>query len=461
MSNRKPNLGTHPIPNLLLKQSLPATIGIFTIFLYNIVDTIFVGQWVGKLGIGAMTVVLPISMLIASIGMALGVGGSSVISRALGDKNEGKANNTFGNLISLTIVLSVITVFGGYVFEPQILRVFGAQGEIYSYASQYYRILLIGVPFVAFAMMSNNVMRAEGDAKTAMYSMIIPGVVNLILDPVFMLGFGMGIQGAALATSISYFSSFAYTFWYFFLSGRSDLQINWSSLRLKAELVWESASLGVTTLARQGSASLLAVVVNNTLFPFGGADSIAIWGIIQRIAMFAFFPLFGLNQGFLPITGFNYGAKQFGRVLETLKVALIAATVLCSIGFLIVYLFSPQLMRLFTPDSDVVTQGKNIARIFFLATPIVGIQVLGAGYFQAVGKAVPALVLTLTRQVIILIPLVLIFSRIWGEMGVWMSFPIAEALACVITSAFLVGQVRKLRVQKNRPIEAHLVDKED
>ncbi len=439
----KANLGTDPIGQLLREQSIPAAVGILSIIIYQIIDTIFVGNWVGTNAIGAITVVLPITFLISSVGMALGVGGSSVISRALGSDNTPKAWLTFGNLISLTFVFSICTVTFGYIFAEPLLKLFGGKGAIFELAYDYYMILLTTLPFLAWAMMSNNIIRAEGEAKTAMVTLIIPGVVNIILDALFIVGLGWGIKGAALATAISYFCCGAFTFWYF-TSGRSSIRILAKNFKLNFAIVRETIAIGTTTFVRQGTSSLLSIVVNNTLFAYSGELGIAMYGIISRMMLFVFFPVFGLVQGSLPIIGFNYGAKQLSRVKETLSMAIKYGTAICLFIFLFIFLCSDQIIRVFTNDPQLLNMGGPALRMVFLAAPIIGIQALGAAYFQAIGKALPALLLTLSRQGFFLIPLILILPLYLKVLGVWYAFPISDTLSMLVTLAFLYPQWKKL-----------------
>ncbi|MEL7340055.1 MAG: MATE family efflux transporter, partial [Bacteroidota bacterium] len=300
MSKHSQELGTDRIGKLLVKQSVPASIGILIMSIYGIVDTIFVGRYVGSLAIAAITVVLPITFLISSIGMAIGVGGGSIISRALGRDDNAKANLTFGNQLGLTSSLAIFIVILGFIFEREILVFFGANGDILEPAREYFRIILLGVPFLAWAMMSNNIIRAEGEPRAAMLTLMVPAIVNLVLDPIFILGFGWGLQGAAWATSISYMMSAGYTAW-FFSSGKSELKFDPKSLVPQKKIVTEIFSIGGVTLARQGVVSLFSIVLNHTLFEYGQETAVAVFGIVNRMMMFANFPVLGLLQGTLPI----------------------------------------------------------------------------------------------------------------------------------------------------------------
>ena len=424
-------LGTEEIPKLLFQMAVPASVGILVMSIYMIVDTIFVGQFVGAMGIAAITVVLPINFLIASIGMSIGIGGSSVISRALGANDRNHAFQTFGNQITLTILVSTLVIFGGSFFQEEILKLFGGNGPILQPAKDYFGILLYGIPFLAWAMMSNNVVRAEGRPKIAMNIMLIPAIVNLILDPIFIVWLDWGIQGAAWATVISYIFSATFGAWFFFFGG-SELKIKLSDLVLKFNIVKEIFAIGIVSLARQGTISLLSIVLNNSLFIYGGAFSVSIYGIINRMMMFANFPVSGITHGFLPIAGFNYGAGKMDRVKEVIRVSLKVGTGLAIIIFIALIVFAPQIASVFTNDADLVAQTAPALRICFMATPLIVFQLISSAYFQAIGQAVPALLLTLTKQGFFLIPLVLLLPIWFGLEGIWYSFPIADVSAAAV-----------------------------
>ncbi len=440
---RSEKLGQLPINKLLLEQAVPASIGIMVMSIYMIVDTIFVGQFVGAVAIGAITVVLPISFLISSTGMAIGIGGGSIISRALGDEDKVKAKKVFGNQITLTAILAFSFFALGFSFQEEVLMLFGGKGEILPYAKIYFQIILVGVPFLAWAMMTNNVIRAEGAPKIAMYTMLIPAVFNLILDPIFIIYLDMGMAGAAWATTLSYIASASFTFWFFF-SGKSELTPRWGDLGLNLPIVSEIFSLGGVTLARQGVISILAIVLNNTLFSFGGALAVSVYGIIQRIMMFANFPVLGITQGFLPIAGFNYGAEKWDRVRSVAKTAIKVGTFIAVIIFVLVQCFAEHIASLFTTDPELIALTAPAIRISFLATPLLLIQLVGSAYFQAIGKAIPALFLTLTKQGFCLIPLILILPSFFDLNGVWIAFPIADLLSAGICFYFLRKALRAL-----------------
>ena len=435
-------LGTQKISTLLIKQALPASIGILVMSLNMIVDTIFVGQWIGSLAIAAITVVLPIVFLISSLGMGIGIGGSSIISRALGAKAAEKAYLTFGNQIFLTLVLSILFVLVGILFNEPLLLLFGANGDILVPATSYFNVVLYGVPFLAFAMMGNPVIRAEGKPKFAMYAMIIPAISNILLDIVFIKFLGLGMFGAGLATSISYAACGLFIFG-FFLSKKSELSILAKNFILSFSIVKEIVQLGGVTVARQGTISVLMIVLNATLFTYGGENAIAVYGIINRVMMFALFPVLGVTQGFLPIAGYNIGAKNNDRVRKVIKMAIIYGSAVASLIFLGIICFPEAIARLFTSDVALIEETPKALLYVFLATPVITAQLIGSAYFQAAGKALPALALTLLKQGVFLIPLVYILPKFFGLNGVWFSFPVADVLATLVTLLFLKSEVRK------------------
>jgi putative MATE family efflux protein len=442
MTNLADDLGTRKISKLLIKQAIPASIGILVMSINMIVDTIFVGQWIGNLAIAAVTVVLPIVFLISSIGMGIGIGGSSIISRALGRKDGDKAFLTFGNQISMTMLLSVFFVILGTFFYEELLLLFGAKGDILVPATEYFQVVLYGVPFLAFAMMGNPVIRAEGKPKYAMIAMILPAIANILLDVVFIKFLGWDMFGAGLATSISYAVCGLFILG-FFLSKKSELVILPAYFKWSFPIVKEIFQLGGVTVVRQGTISLLMIVLNYSLFTYGGELAIAIYGIINRVMMFALFPVLGVTQGFLPIAGYNYGANNASRVKETIKTAISYGTLVATLIFIGIIIFPDVVSGVFTDDDALVSKTTHALILVFLATPVITTQLIGSAYFQAAGKALPALFLTLLKQGIFLIPLVYIMPKFFGLDGVWWSFPIADVLATIITVIFLRREIKK------------------
>ncbi|RKS99365.1 MATE family efflux transporter [Flavobacterium sp. 123] len=428
-------LGSQNIKTLLIKQAVPSSIGILFMSVNILIDTIFVGQWIGSLAIAAVTVVLPITFLISSLGMAIGVGGGSVLSRALGANHKEKALYTFGNQIVMTLLLSALFSLFGIIFSDQMLLLFGAKGAIMEPAKEFFFPIILSVPFLALCMMGNNIIRAEGKAKFAMIAMIIPAFVNIALDVLFIKILHLGMFGSAMATAISYFMCFVFVLWFFLF--KSELALKARHFKLKITIIKEITQLSFVTFSRQGVVSILAIILNHTLYTYGGEHSVAVYGIISRMLMFALFPILGITQGFLPIAGFNYGAQNYERVKESILISIKYAAILATAIFIIILLFAKPIVAVFTTDPKVIAETPEALLWVFAASPIIAIQLIGAAYFQAAGKAKKALFLTLSKQGFFLIPLVLILPDFLGIFGVWVAFPIADVLSTVITGYFL------------------------
>lgn len=446
MNTQIQKLGTEKISKLLLKQAVPASIGILVMSINMIVDTIFVGRWIGVMAIGAITVVLPIVFLLSSIGMGIGIGGSCIISRALGAKNNSKAFKVFGNQISLTISLSFLFVFIGTFYCLPVLQIFGANGGIVAPAQEYFHVVIWGVPFFTFAMMGNSVIRAMGKPNYAMLTLIFSAISNILLDILFIKYMDLGIYGAGLATAISYCISGLFVLWFFF-SKKSELKIIPKHFVINLSILKEIIALGGVTIARQGTISLLIIILNYTLFKYGGEVSIAIYGIINRIMMFALFPVLGVIQGFLPIAGYNYGASNTGRVKQTINTSIAFGTGIATLIFILIMMFPTEMVGIFTEDKKLLKLTPNALMIAFLATPVITTQLIGSAYFQAAGKAVPALFLTLLKQGVFLIPLVFILPLYFCINGVWMSFPIADILSTLVTYIFLKKEMKRYLIE--------------
>lgn len=439
-------LGSEPVGKLLIKQSVPAAIGFLVMSINSIVDTIFVGHFVGSGGIAAIAVVMPISFFISSIGLAIGIGGASIISRALGAGKPERAGKTFGTQMVMTLGASLALLVAGYVFQESVLSAFGGKGTILNPAKVYFNVVLFGTPFLAWALMSNNVIRAEGKPRTAMMVMVLPAIINIILDPVLIIGFDMGLYGAAWATTIAYIVSATYIV-VFFLRGKSEIQFKKKYVTINVPIAGEIFSIGGVSLVRQVSVTLLIAILNQTLFKYGGEIGVAIYGIIARMMMFSLFPVMGVVQGFMPIAGYNYGAKSYKRVNETVKKAVTYGTGVALLIFALIVLFPMEIVKVFTTDEMLIRLAPRAMVLVFLAIPFITMQLIGSAYFQAIGKPLPALLLTLLKQGIFLIPLVLILPYYYDLNGVWYSFPIADVLSTLITVIFLKRALYSLSVK--------------
>ncbi|MDA3820137.1 MAG: MATE family efflux transporter [Candidatus Delongbacteria bacterium] len=438
-------LGKEKIPRLLLNMSLPSIMGMLAVTLYHVADTIFVGRGVGTLAIAALSVSMPFLMSIAIFGQAISIGGASIISRALGAGDKEKANLTLNNLVHTISIINVVVIIVAFVFIRPVLIVFGAGESYIDLAVNYTQIALIGSFFMNYIHITMNSIRAEGNAKFAMQIMIFGAVLNLIVDPIFIFVFDWGIRGAALATVLSQMSGAVLATVYLF-SGRGALRLSLSKIMKwpQFSILKESFGIGSASFARQAASTLIVILINNSLLHYGGPVYVAAFGIVFRLLMFNFMPLIGINQGFMPIAGYNYGAGNYSRVMHVLRAGIRAATVFSVVSFCIFFFLSHQLITVFTEDEALIEIAEKALRIMVLMLPLIGLQIIGSGLFQALGKIVPALLLGLSRQVLFLIPLALILPRFWGAEGVWFSFPASDFLAAFITTLLLYREIKKL-----------------
>ena len=437
-------LGEEKIGRLLLNLSLPATIGMLVQAMYNFVDTIFVGKGVGSMGIAGISISLPVQIFVMAFAQMFGIGGASVISRSLGERDHKKARRAAGNVMVFSVAFGLVMTLLGQFFLDQLLIMLGASEAIIPYAREYLGIILLGSAFFSFGMAMNHVVRAEGKPKIAMAAMLISAVLNIILDPIFIFSLNLGIWGAALATVLSQAATSIYVLFYF-LSGKSLLRVSLRSLIPEWRIMRETVSVGLSAFSRQVAGSLLAVVLNNSLVFYGGDIAVAVYGVINRLLMVFIMPMFGVNQGFLPIVGYNYGARKMRRARESVKLASAVTTMIALFSSIVMFLFARQLISIFTDETELIESTIYALRIVILATPTIGVQVIASGMFQALGKALPALFLSLLRQIIILIPLILVIPRFLGINGIWISFPLADLIAFAISLVFYLRELKIFR----------------
>lgn len=436
-------LGSEPIGPLLARMSIPAIVGMVVNATYNVVDAIFLGRGVGPMAIGGLAVAFPFQLIMMAFAILIGIGSASIISRNLGAGNRERAAETAGNGFTLSLIVGTVLMIAGYILLDPIMRLLGSTEVLTPYVREYITYILPGSVFIIFAITANSIVRAEGRATFAMVTMIIGIGMNIVLDPIFIFVFKMGIKGAAIATVIAQFTSFLMLL-VFFLSGKSALELRFAHLRLRAAVLGETFKLGLPMFVHQFGASILVVIINNSLGYYGSEVSIAIFGILNRLIAFFLMPLLGLSQGFQPIAGYNYGARSFDRVRKTIRITLLTATAGSTLFFAVMMLFPGFLISLFSDDPLLITEGIPILRTVILVVPLVGLQVVGSTYFQAIGKAVPAFILGLSRQVIFLIPLVVLLPPAMGLKGVWTAFPIADILAVTVTAVWLSKEYREL-----------------
>ncbi|QAS52465.1 MATE family efflux transporter [Halobacillus litoralis] len=436
MKEQSQRLGTQPIPKLLANLSIPAMIGMFVMALYNVIDTLFIARGVGILGVSGVSIGFPVMMIIMAISAAVGIGGASVISRRLGENKPEEADQVFGNILFMIVAVSSFGLIGAFTFLEPLLKLFGATENILPYATDYLFPIMLGSIFFSFAFTTNSIIRSEGNSKFAMMTMIIPAVLNIILDPIFIFGLNMGVQGASVATVLSQ-ATVTLVVLNYFLKGRSSLTIKAAYLKPQWNVIREILTIGMPAFIRQVSGSGMMIAINLMLIKFGGEFEVGVFGIVQKLAMFTIMPMIGVLQGMQPIIGYNYGANNDSRLKETVLLGMKVVTVISTGIFVVMMVFPEGLMNIFTGDAETIETGAYAIRIMFALAMLIGAQVVSGGLYQALGMAKPALILSMARQVLFLIPLVLILPNFFGVTGVWLAFPLSDLLAFALSMIFL------------------------
>ena len=455
MQNQPPNhniLDTDRIGWLLVKLATPAFFGMFVQVLYNVVNTIFIGQFVGTLAIAGLSIAFPLQMLVMGLSMMVGMGGASLVSRLLGSGDKEGAELALGNGISLSILLGVLAMVAILPFIDFWLKLIGASEAVLPYAREYLFIIIIGSVFNILAMALLNFARAEGNARVGMTAMILGAGLNIILDAVFIIWLKMGVKGAAMGTVIGQIVSMVYLLAYYF-SGSSYLKIRARNLLPDFTILKGMFSVGMASFVQTVAGSISAMLLINMVVTYGGDIALGAFGIIQRVMMFAIMPGIVIGQGLQPILGYNYGARRYHLALKSIKLAAITATSLSLIAFLALY-FSPQIfIQVFSKDPELISIGIYTAKLIFLSMPFMGIIMVGQLIFQAIGKGMQAFITAIVRPVAFLIPMVLILSRFWQLDGVFLSFPASDALTFLLVVCLIspvIGQFRKAAAKQER-----------
>lgn len=451
MDEKSEFLGEENIRKLLFKLSTPVIIGMLVQAIYNVVDTLFVGMAYGTdslQAIGGLSIAFPVQMIIMAFGVVLGTGGSSIISRALGARENEKAERVLGNVFSLSLILSVLIAIPCLFYLDPILKVFGATAGVLSYARDYLKIIISGGIFFVFGVAVQNIVRAEGNARLAMNAMLIGGGLNILLDPLFMFGFGMGVKGAAIATVLSQAVASVWLLLYC-LKGKGAVRFRSETLKPDLGIIKEIGAIGIGSFVMQASSSVMMIFVYNALAIYGGDVAIAVFGVVIKINSFIFLPLMGMGFGLQPIVGFNYGAKRYDRIVEAVKLSLAVTTAFGLFGMLIIYLFTEQILGLFSTDPQYLEMGKNAVKIMVLGTPLIGLSVVTSILFQALGKAKPAFLLSISRQLLFLIPAVILLPRLYDLPGVWVAFPVSDFLAFMLSGFLLFRVYRTFKERKD------------
>ncbi|MDD2550421.1 MAG: MATE family efflux transporter [Bacteroidales bacterium] len=437
-------LADAPIRKVLWKFFVPAFTGVVVNSLYNIVDRIFVGQGVGALALTGLSVVFPIMIIMMAFSMLIGIGAGVRISIHLGKKQYNLAERVLGNAFILLIIISIVMAGVGFLIKDPLLRMFGAGPDTVGYANDYLNIILLGVTFNMVGFSLNNIIRSEGNAKIAMYSMLISAGTNIVLDPIFIFALGMGVKGAAVATIISQFILCIWVIRHF-RSTNSVVKLKAKYFPIKWGVVVSIISIGFSPFSMQLASSVVHGLFNVQLIKYGGDLAVGAMGIINSISMLVVMTIIAINMASQPIYGFNYGAGNYVRVKQTLFLSLKAAVLISIGGFLVMELFPGFFIKIFnSSDAELLKIGKRGLRIFMMALPIIGFQIVAGNFFQSTGKAIISAFISLLRQVIVLIPILLILPPIWGLTGVWVSAPISDVIAGIVSFIFLNREIRRL-----------------
>ncbi|NLV22168.1 MAG: MATE family efflux transporter [Syntrophomonadaceae bacterium] len=454
--DRTEEMRSASLGRLLFKFSLPAIIGMLVNSLYNVIDRIFLGRGIGQLAIAATTVAFPIMTILMAVSILIGVGATALISIRLGQQRKAEAEVIAGNAVVMIILLPALCALFFFLYTEPVLIFLGASQEVLPYARDFTEIIMLGAVFGSFSMGVNNFIRAEGNPKVSMYTQLLGAVINVILNYLFIFEFGWGMKGSAFATILAQFISALWVLSYF-LTGRSLVKLRFSNMRLQWSVLTSIMAIGFAPFAMQIAASIQQVILNRTLMVHGGDSSLSAIGIIMSIAMLLFMPVLGVSQGEQPIIGYNYGARQYDRVRGTWKLAVLAGTAIALTGYLALRIWPEQLVGLFCKgDTELIALTTHAMLIYMALIPLVGFQIVSSTYFQAVGKARQAAVLSLSRQILFFIPLLLILPHYWGVEGVWRAAPISDFLAICLTATFMFFEMRSLKkAELGDQIEKH------
>ncbi len=457
LSPRERKLAHDPIRKLVISYSIPAIIGMLVNALYNVVDRFWIGQLHITAALSGIGLTAPMSNILLGFMLMVGVGGAASISIKLGERKHAEAERVLANALTLCILFGSVTTVAGLVWLSPLLQAFGASPSTLPYAEDYLGIILLGNVFNTISFGLNHTIRGAGNPRRSASTQLLGASINIVLDPLFILGFGWGVKGAAWATIISQFISMVWVVSYFLGQG-SHLRLRLSRMKLQAKAVMQILSIGISPFAMQVAMSLVAVLANRTLRNYGGDVAIGVMTIITSMVILSTMPIFGLNQGMQPILGYNYGAKNYARVRETWRVGVIGATAIVTAATIPIQLFPQAIIRLFSTDPQILAIGADALRVYLLFLPLIGFQVISTVYFQSIGLAKISMFANLMRQVIFLIPLYLVLPRFLGMKGVWMASPIADFLAVIVTAVLIFREMRRLRRLESIQAETALAE---
>ena len=439
-------LGTQKVGKLLVEYAVPAIIAMTAASLYNMVDSIFIGKGVGPLAISGLAITFPLINLAAAFGSLVGVGASTLLSVKLGQKDYDTAQRILGNVLVLNFIMGGVFMILSLLFLDPILYFFGASENTIGYARDYMEIILYGNIITHVYLGLNAILRSSGHPQKAMYATIATVILNSILDPIFIFVLDWGIRGAAIATIIAQVVALLWQL-KFFSNKNAMLHFHRGIFWLRKRIVFDSLAIGMSPFMMNMASCLVVILINQGLQKYGGDMAIGAFGIVNRIAFVIVMIVMGLNQGMQPIAGYNFGARAFDRVSRVLKITIIVATCITTLGFLLSMMFSVPMVSVFTDDQDLINQAARGLRITLCVFPIVGVQMVVSNFFQSIGMPAKAIFLSLTRQLLFLVPLLIILPRYFEQQGVWISMPIADGIASILAFVLLVWQLKKFKKQ--------------
>ena len=446
-------LGTKPVGSLLMQYAIPAIVAMVASSLYNMVDSIFIGQGVGPMAISGLAITFPFMNLSGAIGACIGVGASTYLSVKLGQKDYSMAQRILGNSVILKIITGII--FGAIclLFLDPILRFFGASDNTLPYAHEYMVVILLGNVFTHLYFGMNALLRAASKPKQAMYATIFTVVLNTALDPIFIYTLDMGIRGAALATILSQITALCWQIKQF-SNPHELLHFKRGIYKLDWSIIKNILAIGVSPLAMNTCSCIIVIFINTALVKYGGDLAVGAYGIANRIGFLFFMIVMGINQGMQPIAGYNYGAMHFDRMLKVLKLSMVSATAIMAVGWLVGELMPYPCARLFTTDAELIEQAVKGIRLNMIAFPLIGSQAVITNFFQSIGKAKISIFLSLSRQMIFLLPLLVALPPMLGVDGVWYALPTSDTVAFIVTWIIMIRYMRKFKLQHQKQIYA-------
>ncbi len=444
--NSTTRIGTDSVGRLLLRFSIPSIVGMLINALYNIVDRMFIGYGVGAHGIASVTISFPLVLMMISFSILIGVGANTLFSIRMGEGKTEESEKILGNAFVLLFFVPLAASVAALFYLDPLLRLMGASEALLPFARSYARIILYGIALATTGHGLSHFIRSDGHPNISMVAMLIGGIANVLLDPLFIFVFHWGIEGAAWATVISQGLSFAWCLSYFFTAkANSRLRRRFLPLDFR-RVVWPFLIIGFSPFAMNLANSLLNVVLNRSLRQYGGDSAIAVMGILSAYMSIIFMPCFGITQGVQPLMGYNYGARHYTRVRHFFWGATAAATVVMTLGWATSQLLPTQILRLFVPaDSDLIPLGVRALRRFTLAFPIIGFAIMGGHLFQAIGKPFQSGFIALSRQILLFIPFLILFPKYWGLDGIFYAAPASDILTTALAAVLIARQMRILR----------------